>query len=178
MFKPKKLLLLSLSLSLSFLLLSLPAFLFAEESITITTYYPSPYGVYNELQLFPHNPAVTACDDAHKGTLFYKSTDDQVYVCKGTTLGWKPVSAGAPSGFCVFSDTQTSCPTGWTRRTQFDGRTIRGFATPGGTGGADTHNHGSFTDGDSVGTSPASVGATDAASSWPPYMNVIICCKD
>ncbi len=52
MFKPKKLLLLSLSLSLSlsFLLLSLPAFLFAEESITITTYYPSPYGVYNQLQ--------------------------------------------------------------------------------------------------------------------------------
>ena len=26
------------------------SFCFAEESITITTYYPSPYGVYNELQ--------------------------------------------------------------------------------------------------------------------------------
>ncbi len=62
---------------------------FAEESITITTYYPSPYGVYNELQLYAHNPAVTTCDDAHKGTMFYKSTDDQVYVCKGATLGWQ-----------------------------------------------------------------------------------------
>ncbi|MFH1151511.1 MAG: hypothetical protein V1788_00080, partial [Nanoarchaeota archaeon] len=30
------------------------------------------------------------------------------------------------SGFCVFSDSQTSCPTGWTRDSSFDGRTIRG----------------------------------------------------
>ncbi len=63
--------------------------IYAEESITITSYYPSPYGVYNELQLYAHNPAVTTCDDAHKGTMFYKSTDDQVYVCKGATLGWQ-----------------------------------------------------------------------------------------
>jgi hypothetical protein len=32
-----------------FLVLSLFAYAFAEESLTITTYYPSPYGSYNEL---------------------------------------------------------------------------------------------------------------------------------
>ena len=37
-----------LGLGLVFLLFCIYAF--AEESITITTYYPSPYGVYNELQ--------------------------------------------------------------------------------------------------------------------------------
>ncbi|MFA4843145.1 MAG: hypothetical protein WC658_04865 [Candidatus Omnitrophota bacterium] len=69
---------------------------FADESLTITTYFPSPYGVYNELQLYAHNPAVTTCDDAHKGTMFYKSTDDQVYVCKGATLGWQAVGGSTP----------------------------------------------------------------------------------
>jgi hypothetical protein len=37
-----------LGLGLVFLLFYI--YTFAEESITITTYYPSPYGVYNELQ--------------------------------------------------------------------------------------------------------------------------------
>ena len=40
---------LSLSLSLGISLLVFKPLLFADESITITTYYPSPYGVYNEL---------------------------------------------------------------------------------------------------------------------------------
>ncbi|MEW6101192.1 MAG: hypothetical protein AB1481_02740 [Candidatus Omnitrophota bacterium] len=34
---------------LMMVLLSLPAFIFCQEEITITTYYPSPYGSYNEL---------------------------------------------------------------------------------------------------------------------------------
>ncbi|MFA4843004.1 MAG: hypothetical protein WC658_04120 [Candidatus Omnitrophota bacterium] len=85
-------------LKLKFLIILIFGFFslcFADESLTITTYFPSPYGVYNELQLYAHNPAVTTCDDAHKGTLFYKSTDDQVYVCKGATLGWQTVGGGS-----------------------------------------------------------------------------------
>jgi len=38
------------SLSLSIFLLATPLVVLAEESITITTYYPSPYGVYGELR--------------------------------------------------------------------------------------------------------------------------------
>jgi len=81
-------------LFLGILLLAFNPFVFADETLTVTTYYPSPYGVYNELQLYAHNPAVTTCDDAHKGTMFYKSTDDQVYVCKGATLGWQILGGG------------------------------------------------------------------------------------
>lgn len=35
---------------LSLILLAMPVLLFAQEEITITTYYPSPYGVYRELR--------------------------------------------------------------------------------------------------------------------------------
>jgi hypothetical protein len=122
--RPKKLLL------FSFFLLSLYPFLFADESLTITTYFPSPYGVYNELQLYAHDPAVTTCDDAHKGTLFYKSTDDQVYVCKGTTLGWQAIggvsytytyycynSANLGSPVCTNAGgAQGYCPSGYTQK--------------------------------------------------------------
>ena len=168
-----------------------------------------------------------------------------------------------PSGFCIFSATQTSCPIGWTRSATFDGRTINGSATNiGSTGGSATHTHSlsdysisssatladysvSSTTGstaisiaqmpshahnlgmwntrttntpgnyaylktsDSVGSSEtlttASIGggeghthtmadysvsssasladyqvssSTNSASSWPPYVNVLICCKD
>ena len=46
MFKPKKL----LFFFSTFILLIFNSFIFAEEAVTITTYYPSPYGVYNSLQ--------------------------------------------------------------------------------------------------------------------------------
>lgn len=42
---------LSLSLSLIFLLVA-PFFALADETLTITTYYPSPYGSYNELRTY------------------------------------------------------------------------------------------------------------------------------
>ena len=53
MLKPKQFLLslsLSLSLSLGISLLAFNPLLFADETLTITTYYPSPYGTYNQLQ--------------------------------------------------------------------------------------------------------------------------------
>lgn len=57
---------------------------FADENLTITTYYPSPYGVYKELRLFPSTQPT--CDANHWGTLYYNSADNKVYVCKNT--GW------------------------------------------------------------------------------------------
>lgn len=83
---------------------------FSEESITITTYYPSPYGVYNELQLYPHDPAVTACNDAREGTMFYNSTDRQVYVCKGAASGWQTLGGGGGNLLMVNGAT---CPGGY-----------------------------------------------------------------
>ena len=44
-----------------------------------------------------------------------------------------------PSGLIAIFD--TSCPTGWTQVSAFDGLFLRGSATYGGTGGASTHTH-------------------------------------
>lgn len=64
---------------------------FAEESLTITTYYPSPYGVYNELRLYPHSPATTACDSTQEGNTYYDLNAHNLYVCRynGTTYAWE-----------------------------------------------------------------------------------------
>ncbi len=105
---------------------------------------------------------------------------DEGITLGGTTRNTWPESLDVPAGFCIFSDTKTSCPEGWMRRTTFDGRTIRGSSTPGGTGGSDTHRHYMW---DSIRLDKGSHHTTEKqwtgyASSWPPYMNVIICCKD
>ena len=44
-----------------------------------------------------------------------------------------------PSGAISIFD--AACPAGWTRVSAFDGKFIRGAASYGGTGGADTHTH-------------------------------------
>jgi len=48
--------------------------------------------------------------------------------------------SGIPSGLIALFD--TACPSGWTRFTAIDGRTLRGAANYGGTGGAENHLHG------------------------------------
>ncbi len=112
-----------------------------------------------------------------------------------------------PSGFCMFTFSETSCPSGWTMNTN-TGRTFHIVTSgPGDTGGASTHihsmqghthtlqnhihslgsginiakgsNYSNSTGGPSVGsTGPPSVSNTGPASSWPPYVEVIVCCKD
>jgi len=119
-----------------------------EEFFTITTYYPSPYGVYNELQLYPHDVPVTLCDAPEKrGTLFYNSTDNQIYTCKDT--GWQP-PGGIPAGAIImWSGTIAAIPSGWQLCDGTNGspdlraRFVRGAPAgqnPGGTGGEDFHN--------------------------------------
>jgi hypothetical protein len=58
-----------------------------EDSITITTYYPSPYGVYGELRLHPHTGQTSTCNSANdRGKLYYddSAVPNQVYVCRQT----------------------------------------------------------------------------------------------
>lgn len=77
----------------------------AEESITVTTYYPSPYGVYNEMQLYPHNDPVGSCSSSRDEGLMYYDLDEhtlKVCMCKNppacSTYGWSPASGyWAPS---------------------------------------------------------------------------------
>ncbi len=59
----------------------------AEESLSITTYYPSPSGIYNEMRLFPHATPATSCDSTTEGTMFYNITAHELQVCRGVTWG-------------------------------------------------------------------------------------------
>jgi len=172
------------------LVLSLFVFIFPlfaeEESYTITTYYPSPYGVYKELKLYP-NTSPNPCDINNKGAMYYNDADNQVYVCDGSS--WKTV--GAPSG--TISMFATACPTGWTRFAALDNKFPRGSATYGGTGGDSSHVHsysgrtspsgggvpGGLTGGaEAPGHTHPYSGTTNSANNLPPYLDIIWCQKN
>lgn len=61
----------------------LPIFSYgAEESITVTTYYPSPYGVYSEMRLYPKlESEATACDSSQEGLMYYDKDKHTLKVC-------------------------------------------------------------------------------------------------
>jgi hypothetical protein len=79
------------------LMLSVATVSIAEE-ITLTTYYPSPYGVYSEMRLYPKG-SPTACGISQEGLMFYSdgtnvSYPRGLYVCGGSPLGWQKVGGG------------------------------------------------------------------------------------
>ena len=55
------------------------------DEITITTYYPSPHGVYNTLRLSPQ-PRPDSCN---AGEMYYDSTDNIIYYCDGSVGQWE-----------------------------------------------------------------------------------------
>lgn len=70
------------------------------EEITLTTYYPSPYGVYSEMRLYPKNSPSMPCDSEREGLMFYSDGSNVLYprglyVCGQNPLGgygWNPIS--------------------------------------------------------------------------------------
>jgi hypothetical protein len=99
---------------------------FAEE-VTIATYYPSPYGSYNELQLYPHSTPVATCNATNKGTMYYDSDDSQIKVCDGAS--WTSAALGVSYTYYCFTNsalgspvcadaggTQQYCPAGYTQK--------------------------------------------------------------
>ncbi|MFC1522324.1 hypothetical protein ACFL6Y_07930 [Elusimicrobiota bacterium] len=116
--------------------------------------------------------------DENGGTAYFNAID-----LGGVTQSNWP--GGVPSGFCVFSVSPsiTACPADWTRQIT-DNSAIRGVAgTPGGTGGVDMHTHEVF---DRSGKrldkgnhrEIAANNTSGETSNWPPYIDVIVCCKD
>ncbi len=114
-------------LLVSFILAVFVPIVFAQEEITITTYYPSPYGSYNELQLYPHSSPTTPCNSSSKGTMYYDSDDNTMYVCNGTT--WRSISVGVSFTYFCFTNstygtpvcvdsggTQGYCPSGYVQK--------------------------------------------------------------
>lgn len=57
------------------------------ETISFTTYYPSPYGVYRNLRLFPSpQPETNSAQQA--GTMYFNETENSVYVYRNAPAGW------------------------------------------------------------------------------------------
>jgi len=111
---------------------SLFLFLSADESITITTYYPSPYGSYNELgtnklavgdsdgsgtidagdqpnfdgdiRLKPRTGSVTGWGAGKTGEIAYSSVQDSLYHYNGSS--W--VAGGAPTVSSLYSCYKTA----------------------------------------------------------------------
>jgi hypothetical protein len=80
---------------------NLPCFAQTTEQLDITTYYPSPTGVYQQLRLFPKDFDTTAICNGKEGTLAFHATDNALYVCDGTGQ-WKRVdrpTALQPAGW-------------------------------------------------------------------------------
>lgn len=84
----------------------------AEETITITTYYPSPYGVYKVLQV---HPGVQPTEPGEEGQIYYDAAAHVLKFYNGT--GWQEfgVTGGdIPSGAIVmWSGTAATIPAGW-----------------------------------------------------------------
>lgn len=66
----------------------------AQETFTLTTYFPAPYGTYSMMRLFPRNDFLggAACD--RPGEMRFHSGDNIAYFCSGQTLTWLPLGAG------------------------------------------------------------------------------------
>jgi hypothetical protein len=99
------------------LLVAVPAFAqYGNETITITTYYPSPHGVYGVLTLYPRDSQPDLAI-SRKGDLYYDNgTEDPtnrpegVYAYNGST--WAPINlggGGSPSGANYTVEISRSC---------------------------------------------------------------------
>jgi len=66
------------------------------ESITLTTYYPSPYGEYQRLRLFPSSQPT--CDANNVGLMYYDSATNQIRYCDGSLIppDWNELGGGGP----------------------------------------------------------------------------------
>ncbi|MCX5707777.1 MAG: tail fiber domain-containing protein [Candidatus Omnitrophica bacterium] len=63
------------------------------ETLIITTYFPSPYGVYRNLKL---NPTDSAPNVPSRGVMFYNNTSDSIFYYNNT--GWVNLAGGGGGG--------------------------------------------------------------------------------
>jgi hypothetical protein len=59
------------------------------ETITISTYYPSPYGVYQTLTFLPNDSFDPATSSCREGEMSYSKSNQALYICKGSSPSWK-----------------------------------------------------------------------------------------
>lgn len=79
--------------------------IFAQETITVATYYPAPLGVYQNLRLFPTNTVPSCAGANDEGTMYYNAARGQVLICVQNppgTFGWQGVGLWMRQGNNVF----------------------------------------------------------------------------
>ncbi len=65
-----------------------------EERVTLTTYYPAPFGVYQILRLFPTTGICTGNGLCPRpGEMCYSNTDNRMYICGGAAPSrWRQIT--------------------------------------------------------------------------------------
>jgi hypothetical protein len=83
-----------LSAAIIFLFSISPAFAqFGNETLTITTYYPSPHGVYGVLTMYPRD---TVPDNPQQGDMYFNSVNNTLLIYVNKTVEWQPAGGGRP----------------------------------------------------------------------------------
>jgi hypothetical protein len=77
-------------LSVAFALLNFSIFSQTTETLTITTYYPIPHGVYQGIKLSPSASAL-ACNVNSEGLIYYDDAKNQLMICQ--QFGWVALPA-------------------------------------------------------------------------------------
>src|SRR3989338_3201527 len=76
-------------LALAFLTFIIPSYAFAQstDQLTVTSYYPAPFGAYDRLQLVPRAVAPTCAKQENWGTIYYDQEDNTLYTCTDDGFG-------------------------------------------------------------------------------------------
>jgi hypothetical protein len=74
-----------------FTLLFLILPLIHQETLTITTYYPAPYGVYRTLRLYPTTNPDPTYSCSNEGEIYTYDFDNQLYFCNGSN--WQSLTS-------------------------------------------------------------------------------------
>jgi hypothetical protein len=76
------------------------------QSLTFTTYYPAPYGVYRALRLLPNNAFNPGDDCGQEGDVSFHQGTSELYACKGLPgdLKWKSFGSGGIAGNIIKTD--------------------------------------------------------------------------
>jgi len=94
------------------------------ETVTITTYYPAPYGEYRELALTPSDDFTPGASCSKEGAMYYDNSEHQMFVCSGKSGSniWEPVGLsslhiesghGVIPNVCTAAISGVSCTVPW-----------------------------------------------------------------
>ncbi|MGE5308471.1 MAG: tail fiber domain-containing protein [Deltaproteobacteria bacterium] len=72
-----------------------PLLALADENINITTYYPSPSGVYRQVRLYPQDNLPAACSGPYEGNMYYDNVSKKINFC-GSTGSYSIIPSDGP----------------------------------------------------------------------------------